>query len=239
MISELQNIQLDRRLSLREQIYSIVRTLILTGAIKPGENIDEKEIAAQLSVSRTPVREAVKKLSDEHLIEVIAQSATRAARIDPHEIEESYLIRRALEVESASQAATRMTDAHADRLSDILHSHAKAIERRQFVEAIKADDAFHSAIAMISNLPRLWKTIEISKAQIDRCRHMMLPRAGQAEATLKQHTDIIDALKSGNPERAGNAMRFHLDSAYRSTVAVLEDPTLVSVHGQAGINSKH
>ena len=230
MISELQNIQLDRRLSLREQIYSIVRTLILTGAIKPGENIDEKDIAVQLSVSRTPVREAVKKLSDEHLIEVIAQSATRAARIDRHEIEESYLIRRALEVESASQAATRMTEAHADRLSDILHSHARAIERRQFVEAIKADDAFHSAIAMISNLPRLWKTIEISKAQIDRCRHMMLPRAGQAEATLKQHSEIIEALRSGKPERAGNAMRSHLDSAYQSTVAVLDELTLVHAH---------
>lgn len=230
MTLDLQNVQLDRRLSLREQIYLIIRTLILTGAIKPGETIDEKDIAAQLSVSRTPVREAVKKLSDEHLVEVIAQSATRAARIDRHEIEESYLIRRALEVESASQAATRMTTAHADRLSDILHAHARAIERRQYVEAIKADDAFHSAIAMISNLPRLWKTIEISKAQIDRCRHMMLPRAGQAEATLKQHEDIIEALQSGNPERAGSAMRFHLDSAYRSAVAVLEDPILVNVN---------
>ncbi len=223
---DLSNTQLDRRYSLREQIYGIVRTLILTGAIKPGETIDEKDIAAQLSVSRTPVREAVKKLSDEHLVDVVAQSATRAARIDRHEIEESYLIRRALEVESASQAATRMTQQHADRLSDILHAHARAMERRLYVEAIKADDEFHSHIAMISNLPRLWKTIEISKAQIDRCRHMMLPLAGQAEATLEQHRQIIRALNSGDPERAGAAMRAHLDSAYRSAVAVLDAPLL-------------
>lgn len=223
---DLSNTQMDRRYSLREQIYAIVRTLILTGAIKPGETIDEKDIAAQLSVSRTPVREAVKKLSDEHLVEVVAQSATRAARIDRHEIEESYLIRRALEVESASQAAKLMTQQHADRLSDILHAHARAIERRQFVEAIKADDEFHAHIAMISNLPRLWKTIEISKAQIDRCRHMMLPRAGQAEATLEQHRQIIRALNSGDPEQAGAAMRSHLDSAYRSAIAVLDAPSL-------------
>jgi DNA-binding GntR family transcriptional regulator len=223
---DLSNTQLDRRYSLREQIYGIVRTLILTGAIKPGETIDEKDIAAQLSVSRTPVREAVKKLSDEHLVEVVAQSATRAARIDRHEIEESYLIRRALEVESASQAAMRVTQEDVDRLSDILHAHARAIERRNYVEAIKADDEFHSYIAMISNLPRLWKTIEISKAQIDRCRHMMLPRAGQAEATLEQHRQIIRALNSGDPERAGAAMRAHLDSAYRSAIAVLDAPSL-------------
>lgn len=223
---DLSNTQLDRRYSLREQIYAIVRTLILTGAIKPGDTIDEKDIAAQLSVSRTPVREAVKKLSDEHLVEVVAQSATRAARIDRHEIEESYLIRRALEVESASQAASRMTQAHTDRLADIMHKHARALERLQYVEAISADDEFHAHIAMISNLPRLWKTIEISKAQIDRCRYMTLPRTGQGEATLEQHRQIIRALNSGDPELAGSAMRAHLDSAYRSAVAVLDAPVL-------------
>jgi GntR family transcriptional regulator, rspAB operon transcriptional repressor len=225
----LSNSQLDRRHSLREQIYLIVRTLILTGAIKPGETIDEKDIAAQLSISRTPVREAVKKLSDEHLVEIVAQSATRATRINRHEIEESYLIRRALEVESASQAASRITQQDTDRLSYILHTHARAIERRQYVEAIKADDEFHAYIAMISDLPRLWKTIEISKAQIDRCRHMMLPRAGQAEATLDQHREIIRALNGGDPERAGAAMRAHLDSAYRSAVAVFDFAALADV----------
>ena len=226
MAYELTTARLDRRYSLRDQIYALVRTLILTGGIKPGETIDEKAIAAQLSVSRTPVREAVKKLSDEHLVEVIAQSATRAARIDRHEIEESYHIRRALEVESASQAALRVTQDGVDRLSDILHAHGRAIERRQFVEAIKADDEFHAHIAMISNLPRLWKTIEISKAQIDRCRHMMLPRPGQAEATLSQHREIIRAINSGDPEKAAAAMRAHLDSAYRSAVAVLDAQTM-------------
>lgn len=219
---DLTDTRLDRRRSLREQIYSIVRTLILTGAIQPGETFDEKAIAAQLSVSRTPVREAVKKLFDEHLVEVVAQSATRAARMNRDEIRESYLIRRALEVESASQAATRITQQHIDQLSDILHAHARAIERRQFVEAINKDDEFHACIAMISNLPRLWKTIEISKAQIDRCRHMVLPRAGQAEATLEQHRQIIRAINSGDPDKAAAAMRAHLDSSYRSAVAVLD-----------------
>ena len=68
----------------------MVRRMILTGAIKPGEVIDEKAIAAQLNVSRTPVREAVKRLSDEHLVEVVAQSGTRAARIDRKEIDRPF-----------------------------------------------------------------------------------------------------------------------------------------------------
>ena len=226
MSLDLSSARLDRTRPLRDQIYPIVKMLILTGAIRPGDIIDEKNIAAQLNVSRTPVREAVKRLSDEHHVEVIAQSATRAVRIDRNEIWQSYLTRRALEMESAAQAAPLMTQDHADRLSEILMQHARAVERRHFVEAIEHDDLFHRAITEVSSLPRMWQMIEISKAQLDRCRHLMLPRAGQAEATLEQHREIIRALNTHDPERARLAMRAHLDAAYKSTEAVLDGPGL-------------
>uniref|UniRef100_UPI0035B4AAF4 GntR family transcriptional regulator n=1 Tax=Aestuariivirga sp. TaxID=2650926 RepID=UPI0035B4AAF4 len=204
----------------------LVRGLILSGIIKPGEVIDEKAIAAQLDVSRTPVREAVKRLSDERLVDVVAQSGTKASKMDRKAIEESFLIRRALEMESAAQAAGHMSQEHADRLHDILARHERAVEKRQFAEAIARDDEFHRAITEISDLPRLWSTIEISKAQLDRCRHLMLPRAGQAEATLEQHREIIRGLNSRDPAKAAAAMKAHLDAAYRSTVAVLDGPGL-------------
>lgn len=223
---DLSTLRLDRSRPLRDQIYPLVRGLILTGIIRPGEIIDEKAIAAQLEVSRTPVREAVKRLSDEHLVDVVAQSGTRASRMDRKAIEESFLIRRALEMESAAQAATHMSQEHADRLHDILARHERAVEKRQFVEAIARDDEFHHAITEISDLPRLWSAIEISKAQLDRCRHMMLPRAGQAEATLEQHREIIRGLNSRDPAKAAAAMKAHLDAAWRSTVAVLDGPGL-------------
>ena len=223
---DLSTLRLDRSRPLRDQIYPLVRGLILSGIIRPGEVIDEKAIAAQLDVSRTPVREAVKRLSDERLVDVVAQSGTRAARIDRKAIEESFLIRRALEMESAAQAAGHMSQDHADRLHDILARHERAVEKRQFAEALARDDEFHHAITEISDLPRLWSTIEISKAQLDRCRHMMLPRAGQAEATLEQHREIIRGLNSRDPAKASAAMKAHLDAAWRSTVAVLDGPGL-------------
>ena len=95
------------------------------------------------------------------------------------------------------------------------------------MEDIERDDDFHRYITDISNLPRLWRAIEISKAQLDRCRHMMLPREGEAETTLKMHRLIIKALKSGDPEKAAKAMRDHLETAYRSTVEVLDGPGLI------------
>lgn len=216
--------RLDRAKPLREQIYPVLRTAILTGVIKPGAVIDEKAIAVQLKVSRTPVREAVMRLSDEHLVDVVAQSGTRAAKIDRKEIAEAFLIRRALEMESAAQAAPHMGQEHADHLSDILLQHARAIERRNYVEAIQLDDAFHQYITRISDLPRLWTMIEKCKAPLDRCRHMMLPRAGQAEATLEQHREVIRALNSHDPDRARAAMRSHLEQAYRATEAVMDGP---------------
>ena len=223
MSFDLSSARLDRARPLRDQIYPMVRQLLLTGEIAPGEVIDEKAIAAQLNISRTPVREAVKRLVDEHLVDVFAQSATRAARLNRRQIEESFLIRRALEMESAAQAAPRMTQSHADRLSDIIGTHAKAVERRSFSEAIARDDDFHRYITEISDLPRLWSTIEISKAQIDRCRHMMLPRAGEAEVTLEHHRQIIRALNTRDPDQARRAMQDHIEISYRRTEAMLDE----------------
>ena len=219
---DLTKLKLDRKQPLRDQVYGLVRELILAGAIAPGEVIDEKLIAAQLNMSRTPVREAVKKLSDEHLVDVVAQSGTRASKIDRHEVEQAFLIRRALETESAAQAAARMTDRHADILSDILLRHSRAIERKQFAEAISHDDQFHRYIAEISDLPRLWKAIEISKAQLDRCRHLMLPRGSEGEITLEHHREIIRTLNSKDAERARKAMAEHLELSYNNAIKAID-----------------
>lgn len=218
----LARVRLDRRLPLGEQVYALLRSMIVTGRINPGDTIDDKEISARLAISRTPVREAIKRLSDEHLVDVIAQSGTRASRIDRHELQQAFLIRRALEMESAAQAAPLMTQLHADTLSDLLLTHARAIEAKDYVKAIATDDRFHRAIAEISDLPRLWRAVEISKAQLDRCRHKMLPRAGEGEATLEQHREIIRALNSRDAEKARAAMAQHLERAFANTVKVLD-----------------
>lgn len=219
---QLDSVQLCRQQPMREQIYTLLRDRLLTGAIRPGALIDEKAIAAGLNISRTPVHEAVKRLSDENLIVVVAQSATRAAPLDKDHIEEAYLIRRALEMESAAQAALRINQAHVDKLTAIVDLQAQAIELQHYARAIELDDDFHHCIASISHLHRLWRTIEISKAQLDRCRHIMLPCIGEGETTLSHHRRIIAALNTGDSDNAWSAMRNHLDVAYRSAMATLD-----------------
>jgi|SRR5579883_1223811 len=214
--------RVDRARSLREQIYGIVRRLILTCEFAPGSVIDEKAIALDLGVSRTPVREAVKKLSDENLVEVQAQAATVVAPIDRKLIHESFLIRRALEVESAGLAAARMDADHQERLEEIHLLHRRAIENKRYIDAISYDDTFHRYICEISDMPRLWHAIEISKAHLDRCRHLTVPYPGQGQATLLQHRKIIDALAQKNETLSRDMMSAHLNRAYQGILALLE-----------------
>ncbi len=107
-------------------------------------------------------------------------------------------------------------------LEEVDKLHRAAIARKSYADAIRRDDDFHRAICEISNMPLLWRAIDISKAQLDRCRHMAIPHAGAAEATLKQHRAIIDALAAGNPKTSREAMGRHLDLAYRNIVEFLD-----------------
>lgn len=224
----LQSTRLNRDSPLSEQIYVLLRKLIVTGQIQPGQTFDEKAFALKFGTSRTPVREAIKKLTDENLVVVAAQSGTRAAKIDIKEVEQAFIIRRALEIESAASAARNMKKGDIAALREILAAHAMAIKHKNYGEAIAHDDLFHALIAEISNMPRLWRTIEISKAHLDRCRHMMLPRPGEAVATLEQHKNIIQALSSKDPNKARAAMAQHLEQAYANTRQVLETEAATS-----------
>jgi GntR family transcriptional regulator, rspAB operon transcriptional repressor len=218
----LANTVVDRIAPLRDQIYQIIRSAIVTGRVKPGDSIDEVQIARQLGISRTPVREAVKKISDESLIHVRAQSGTYVAAISRRQVEEAYIIRTALELESVSRASSLITPTHINDLEDIVQAHAKAFERKQFDEAIVRDDQFHRYIAEINGLSMLWRAVDISKAQMDRCRHLAATSGPIYGArTLAQHRAIIGALKSGDQLASSAAMREHLDASLSNALQLL------------------
>ncbi|WP_245576862.1 GntR family transcriptional regulator [Kaistia adipata] len=220
---QLQLVNLDRKSPLRDQIYQLVRTLIIIGQLRPGQSVNEVEIAEQLGVSRTPVREAVKRLSDEGLINVYAQTGTFVAKISRAALEEAYVIRNALEVESVRRAAAKITRLHVETLEDIIGQHQTAIARKRYADAIRLDDDFHRSIAEINDFSMLWRAVDISKAQMDRGRYLALPRPGSGETTIAQHQAILTALAAHDEERAMEAMRVHLDTSLRNTLSLIGD----------------
>ena len=219
----LANTVVDRMAPLRDQVYQLIRGAIVTGRVKPGDSIDEAEIARLLGISRTPVREAVKKISDESLIHVRAQSGTHVAAISRRQVEEAYIIRTALELESVARASSLITPAQISDLEDIVHAHARAFERKQFDDAIVRDDQFHRYIAEINGLSMLWRAVDISKAQMDRCRHLAAVSAPiYGTRTISQHRAIIRALKAGDHSASSAAMREHLDASLSNALQLLD-----------------
>ncbi|MEO5756199.1 MAG: GntR family transcriptional regulator [Mesorhizobium sp.] len=218
----LQGASLNRAIPLRDQIYGLVRKAIVTGKLAPGAPINEIEIAHRLGISRTPVREAVKKVSDEGLIEVFAQNGTFVADISRKQVEEAYIIRIALELESIKRAAVAIETNHVQDLEDIINAHETAVKRSRFDEAIARDDDFHRYIAEVNGLTMLWKVVDISKAQMDRCRLLSLPSPGAGQETIAQHRAILKALAKRDQAGAMKALQAHLETSLRNTIALLD-----------------
>ena len=218
----LDGVILSRQLPLSEQVYNLVRKAIVMGHLPPGAPISEPEIAARLGISRTPVREAVKKVSDEGLVEVFAQHGTFVSAIRRAQVEEAYIIRIALESDSVERAAANISQHNLQDIEDIHHAHETAVRRARYDEAIARDDDLHRAIAEVNGLHMLWKVVDITKAQMDRCRLLSLPDPGAGLETIAQHRAIIDALAAGNPEMARQAMKLHLATSLRNTLRYLD-----------------
>jgi DNA-binding GntR family transcriptional regulator len=187
--------QLRRGVALSEQVYQVVRGMIVSGRMRPGEAVVEAALAARLGVSRTPVREALKRISDEGLIEVFAQSGTFIAPISRKALEEAYIIRTALEAESASRAAGRLTQTATEAF-------------------------FHRMIAEVNGLHMLWRAVDVSKAQMDRGRHLAIPEPGLGEVTIRQHRLILEAMQAGDAAEAAAQMREHLATSLRNTLDI-------------------
>jgi DNA-binding GntR family transcriptional regulator len=209
--------------ALSEQVYRVVRDLIVSGRMRPGEAVIEAALAAQLGVSRTPVREALKRISDEGLIDVFAQSGTFIAPISRKALEEAYIIRTALEAESVARAAGRLTAPAAEAFADNIAAHELAINRQRFEDAIRLDDTFHRMIAEVNGLHMLWRAVDISKAQMDRGRHLAIPKPGLGAVTIRQHMQILQSLQAGDAELAVQCMREHLATSLRNTLEIVAD----------------
>lgn len=197
-----------------DQVYESLRRSIIMLEIQPGAPIVEKDICEELSVSRTPVREAVQKLAEEGLVNVIPHSGTYVSRISFQVAEEGFIIRRALEIESVRRAALRYNDAGGAELERLLKRMRALIESGQLDRYLDEDDALHATIARMSGMPRIWKFITMAKVHLDRMRQLSAPVPGHLAMVTEQHEAIVAAICAGKPDQAELAMRIHLETSF-------------------------
>ena len=197
--------------SASRRVYLELRQRIIDMTLLPGTKIIERDIAAEHGISRTPVHEAVQRLTEEGLIEVVQRVGTFVARIPLDQLEEAMLVRTALEVAVVEKAATQVTPADITRLKQLLADQHACVEANDIKGFHRADELFHEALADIAKLPRVWPIILQSKMQVDRYRQLTLPIPGRMDGVVEQHKAIVDALEEERVSDAANAMHNHLN----------------------------
>ncbi|MDR3429040.1 MULTISPECIES: GntR family transcriptional regulator [Silvimonas] len=201
----------DAALSASRRVYLDLRQRIVEMSMLPGTRIIERDLAAEHGTSRTPVHEAVQRLAEEGLIEIMPRVGTFVARIPLDALEEAMLVRTALELAIVEEAAKRTTPEGVSILRGILETqrnYTQAGDTRGFHQT---DEAFHAALAELSGHPGVWPIILQAKTQIDRYRRLTLPLPGRMEGVVDEHDAVVDAIEAGAPEAALAAMRSHLD----------------------------
>ncbi len=207
---------IGRQPSVTMQVHAHLRRLILRLQLKPGEALSEKDLSLKLGVSRTPVREAFIRLSEEGLVDIFPQRGTLVAPIRIAEIEEAQFLRDILETAVVKRAAESMDPAVLTELADNLHQQKLILKRKDYDAFWELDERFHHLLCKSASLPRAWRVIHAVKGQLDRVRYISLPEPGHAKLVLRQHTEILEAVRDGDVERAVSAMQDHLQEIWRS-----------------------
>lgn len=213
--------------SLQERTYQALRAALVDGDYLPGERLYEAAIAQALGVSRNPVREAVRRLQQDGLLEVRPHYGIYVTSIPPEEIEDVYHIRAALEATAARLAAERMTDEEVAELGAILEAQFQSLEKagslpREPVSATQADQ-FHHAIHVGARSPRLMALLEQIYAQVTHFRNLTLRVPGRAAVSAEGHATIYDAIRQRRADDADRLMRLHIDDARQALVRQLRD----------------
>ena len=193
------------------KIYSDLRAELVSLQRRPGEAISEAEIALSYGVSRTPVREAILKLSDEGLLEIFPQSGIFVSRIPVAALPEAIIVRKALEETTARLAAERATSSQILALHSILERQREANAAKDGDAFHQADEMFHATIAEVAGHPGIWKLIQQVKVHVDRYRRLTLPQQGRIAQVIGEHEAILGAIEAHDPAGARIAMEFHLE----------------------------
>ncbi len=204
-------------------VYEQLRKDILVLRLSPGSLVDRTDLRARFGLSSTPVRDALIRLGEEGLVEIVAQSATRVSLIDIAHARQAQFLRRALEqeaVELISQTADRAVLLGLELLIDEQRRIARENNLALFNEA---DRTFHRRLFEAANILGLYDMVLRRSGHIERIRQLHLPKPGRMIEIVEDHEAIFQAIKAGNAETARRAVRDHLSRslAYSPTLKEL------------------
>jgi len=194
----------------RHEIYGRLRTAIQTTALKPGAAISENDIAQQLGVSRTPVRDAFMRLTAEGLVRSVPQIGTFVAKLDLGAIREALFIREALECTALRHCAERLGPPRIAVLRAIARRHAQAVREQNLQEIKRQDEALHRALIELSGFPGAWRIVLQARDMHERVRAISVPMLRGGDRSAQHHRAIVAALAAGDVAAAEATLRAHI-----------------------------
>lgn len=210
-VSSLPPIEVSNR---RSQAWRVLRESIVSGRLPTGTKLIGSQLAEQLGVSRTPLREAIQLLEREGFVKRLPSGVVEVVGLGLDEIEEVYAIRARMEGLATRYAALRATPEEIARLREILADMRRAVRRGKRAE-VDADGAeFHGLIHRASHLTFAVQQLATMRDHIDRYRAQTLVLPGRQDAVIEEHAEVVQWLEQHDGDRAEDAMRKHIWNAW-------------------------
>ena len=208
-------------LPLRDVVFNTLRQAILRGEMEPGERLMEIQLADKLGVSRTPIREAIRKLELEGLVIMIPRKGAEVAHITEKDMRDVLEVRAALEELAATLACRNVTQEHIEELKMANKRFEAAIISKDVVAIVDADVNFHDIIYAMTDNPRLIQIINNLREQMYRYRLEYVKDARTHSILISEHNDIIRQLADKDVEKAKVIVRQHITNQEKGIIRLL------------------
>ena len=211
-MDSLTKLNLDNYKPLRDVVFENLRSAILEGKLKSGQRLMEVQLAEQLGVSRTPVREAIRKLELEGLVVMLPRKGAYVANISVKDLMDVLEIRASLEGLGASLAAERRTEEDIKNLEEIEEEFEQAVITQDIDMLLKKDIEFHECIFKAANNKKL-EMINSLWEQVQRFRITYVSDSNASLSLIDEHRIILNAIKEGNVADGKKAAIEHIEKA--------------------------
>ena len=214
-------VHMNEYLPLRDVVFNTLRQAILKGELKPGERLMEIALAEKLGVSRTPIREAMRKLELEGLVVMIPRRGAQVANITEKDLNDVLEVRIALENVAIEKACTRMSEEDMGRLWLAAKEFEHTMAEGNLVRLAEADVVFHEIIYRASDNKRLNQVLNNLREQMYRYRVEYLKREEAHPQLIAEHAAIIEYISKGEKKAATDIMCKHIDNQVTTVIDVI------------------
>ena len=214
-------VSMNEYLPLRDVVFNTLRQAILRGELKPGERLMEIQLANKLGVSRTPIREAIRKLELEGLVLMIPRRGAEVAEITEKNLTNVLEIRKALEELAVTLACERITQEQIEEIREMAKEFEAKLASKDVTQAAEADAAFHEVIYKATDNERLIHLLNNFREQMYRYRVEYLKNKNYHKLLTEEHEEVIDAIEHKEKERAAKIISRHIDNQVKAVTDML------------------